>query len=96
VDIRVETPLGAIIVRPTTDPQHPGVWIDLRRPDADCDASLVLVEFAEDEGDREVPSIITRVWGDICDEEYSVRVVHENIEKYFSTEEAGGNLYGSN
>ena len=32
-DLRVETPLGAILVRVSDDPDHPGVWIDLRRPD---------------------------------------------------------------
>lgn len=93
--VRAETPLGAIIVRAATDPAHPGVWVDLRRPDADCDAPLALVEFSGDEGDHEEPSIITRVWGDVCEEDYSKRIIHQNIEKYFSTEEVGGNLYGN-
>lgn len=28
-DLRVETPLGAILVRVSDDPDHPGVWMDL-------------------------------------------------------------------
>ncbi len=88
--MRVETPLGAIIVRAECDPEHPGVWIDLRRPDADQDMPLAIVEFSADDtdfpdGDR---NIITRVWGDSRAAGYTDRVVHKNIEEYFATEEA--------
>lgn len=89
ITLREETPLGAIIARAATDPGHPGIYIDLRRTDADADMPLVLVEFSADDtdfpdGDK---NIITRVWGDSRDESYTQRVVHRNVEEYFATEE---------
>ena len=40
---RVETPLGALIAKESCDGEHPGIYIDLRRPDVGDDAPLVLV-----------------------------------------------------
>ncbi len=87
--LRVETPLGAILVRVNEDPDHPGIWIDLRRPDADQDMQLAMVEFCRDEGDRPdgEPNIITRVWGDGEQEDYTCRIVHQRIEDFFKVEE---------
>lgn len=75
--LRVETPLGAIIVRVPGDPDHPGVWIDLLRPDTDQDMPLAMVEFCRDEGDQPIgePNIITRIWGDGKQEDYGEYVV---------------------
>ena len=87
-EMRVETPLGAIMVRTTGDPEHPGVWIDLRRRDADCDLTLCLVEFSVDDADyaEGEPHIITRVWNDARNTDYTDRIVHEGIEEYFREE----------
>lgn len=89
ITLRTETPLGAIIARAATDPNHPGIYIDLRRGADDPDMPLVLVEFSEDEADQwdGKQLIVTRVWGDGRQEDYTERVVHQNIEHYFSTEE---------
>ncbi len=83
-DMRIETPLGAIIVRESRDPEHPGVWVDLRRTDADMDASLALIEYCKDEGDLNDAAIITRVWGDAMNDEYTERVVHTGVEQFFA------------
>ena len=85
---RVETPLGALIARPVgVGGEYPGIWIDLRRPDADHDLGLALVEYTGSEADLEdYGHIITRVWGDDGDE-YTDRIVHTHIEEYFKTEE---------
>lgn len=87
--LRVETPLGAIVVKNAADPEHPGIYIDLRRPDADDDMPLAMVEFSADDVDfpEGVENIITRVWGDARKEDYTTRVVHKNIEEYFEMEE---------
>ena len=89
----VDTPLGAIIVRTAYDPEHPGVWIDLRRPDVDCDMSVALIEFSSDDSDYPdgQPNLITRVWGDSKQEDYTTRVVHEGIEEFFRIEEVEEN-----
>lgn len=88
-DIRVETPLGAIIVKPATDPEYPGVYIDLRRSDFDQDMPLALIECCRDEENSESDKerIITRVWGNAMEDEYTARVVHENVEEFFRIEE---------
>lgn len=87
--LRVETPLGAIVVKNAFDHSHPGFYIDLRRPDSDQDLPLAMVEFCQDEGDQPdgEPSIITRVWGNGKDESYTNRIVHKGIEEYFRIEE---------
>lgn len=86
--IRVETPLGALIARPSyCEPDYPGIYVDIRRPDADQDLALALVEFTATEGDLpDTGHIITRVYGDALDDEYTDRVVHEKIEDYFKVE----------
>ncbi len=86
ITLRTETPLGAIIARSATDPNHPGIYIDLRRGVDDPDMPLALVEFAADEADMPA-ALITRVWGNATQEDYTERVVHQNVERYFTTEE---------
>ena len=54
---RAVTPLGTLVVKEATDPEHPGFYIDLRKPGCDSepegmpDAPLAMVEFCQDEGD---------------------------------------------
>lgn len=85
--IRVETPLGALIARPSYgEPDYPGIFIDLRRTDADQDCLLALIEYTDSEGDVEGGNIISRVFGDSIEDEYTDRIVHTNIEEFFRTE----------
>ena len=93
-DLRVETPLGTIIVRPSCNSEHPGVWIDLCRTKADDDMPLALIEFSNDDSDlpEGQPNLITRVWGNGGDESYTDRIVHQGIEEYFRIE--GGKYMG--
>lgn len=88
--VKVDTPLGAIIARPSNDPENPGIWIDLHRPGADCSLQLALVEYSTDEGDlpKDEGHIITRIWGDGHQQEYTERVLHGGIEDYFRKEKA--------
>lgn len=83
--VRVETPLGAIIARASDDPANPGVWVDLRRPDVDQNLNLTLMEFTQDESDlpEGQPNIITRVWANGQNSEYTDRHIHQGIEEFF-------------
>lgn len=85
-EILINTPLGQIVVKPSTDPEYPGVYIDLRRPRCACDAPLAMVEATPDEADLEGWNIITRAWDDVRNEEYQTRVAHSGIEEYFREE----------
>lgn len=78
----VETPLGNLVAYPSTDPEHPGIYIDLHRDGEDADASLTLVEYTDDDAD-ETKKIITRVWGDTKKEDYTVAVDHKGIGECF-------------
>lgn len=93
--IRVETPLGALIARPSYGaPDYPGIYVDIRRQDADQDLALALVEFTATEGDLpDTGHIITRVYGDALAEEYTERVVHEKIEDYFKVDDSAPAKY---
>ena len=87
-DVIVETPLGDLTVRPVHAEDYPGVEVFLRREDADQDLLLALVECTKDEADLpKEDHIITRVYGQAMDAEYTTRVVHEGIEDYFRVED---------
>ena len=87
--VRVETPLGAIIARPSDyGKDYPGMFVELRRTDADQDLPLALVEFINDETDAESTGHITiRVYGDALGNENTVCVTHEKIDDYFNAED---------
>ena len=77
---------------PVIDSKFPGIAISLTRPGAEIGRMLALTEFCS--GDNtdcpDFPAtddeVITRVWGDGLNEDYTTRVVHENIEKFFEQE----------
>ncbi len=87
--IYAKTPLGHLIARPSFgEPDFPGIWVMLRRPFIEQDLPLVLVEFTADEADVDGGNIITRVYGDALGDEYTDRVVHRGIERYFEEADA--------
>ena len=80
----IETPFGTLVAYASVDPEYPGIYIDLRREGMDCDMPVALVEYTETEVFcSNKPVLITRVWADAEDQDYTERVVHENIEKFF-------------
>ena len=64
--VMAHTPLGTIIATRTSDPEHPGIWLDLRLPQSGIEIPLGLVEYSTDDADfpEGEGHIITRVWGD--------------------------------
>lgn len=72
--ISVETPLGQLKAVGVSDPDHPGIDISLDMKNS-C-VPLALVEFSKDEADRSEASIITRVWGNCYEDEYTDRRIH--------------------
>lgn len=86
-NLRIKTPLGTLVIRESADSYHPGVWIDLERPDCVEDATLALIEYTEDDGPEECPQFVTRTWGNVCNEEYGEAVYHTGIEEFFALSE---------
>lgn len=90
--ICVKTKLGTLIAYPSTDPAHPGIYIDLQRDGIPYMALIALVEYTEDDIDpktgKELPeAIISRTWGDAMADEYTDKVSVQNIEKFFAEED---------
>ena len=86
--LRMETPLGTLVARCATDPDYPGIELELVRPGCEVGMPVALVEFCSaDNADTDLPEIapelITRIWGDALNEEYTERVVHDHIEEFF-------------
>ena len=80
----VETPFGTLVAYASIDPNYPGIYIDLRREEFVEDMPVALIEATDTEGDvPEGRNLITRVWGDGQDQDYTERVIHKNIEEFF-------------
>lgn len=82
-NLRVETPLGVLVVSASLDPHHPGVYIDLERDCCNVSASVAMVEYSNDEADIEGEHLITRIWDNCNKEDYGTRIIHEGIEDFF-------------
>lgn len=78
-EMMIETPAGTFIVYASKDPNNPGVYVDFRRVGDEVDIPLVLVEHTQEEADIKGGHVITRVWGDALQEDYSDRIVHEHL-----------------
>ena len=77
--VAVSTPVGIITVEKASDPAYPGVWVSLKRPESSqADMSIALIEYDKNAG------LITRVWGDADNEDYTEGVQHKNIDKFFA------------
>ncbi len=92
-ELCVNTKLGQMVAYTSTNPEHPGIFIDLRREGQECMAPICLAEFTSDDCDSSgkilPPSIVCRVWGDATREEYTYQVVCRNTDEYFADEYSG-------
>lgn len=81
--IRVETPLGTLVAKLSgfTAEGYPGIVIELVREKSSL--TLALIEFINTEADLEEGQgyIITRVWGEGENDEYTDRIVHTGIDR---------------
>ena len=77
--LEVKTPLGTLRAIQSDYYNHPGIWIELQRPGQYSFNPLVLVEYTDDDdGTMKAETIITRVWRDPEDDEFSTAIEHEN------------------
>lgn len=77
-EIRIPTPLGTLIATPTPDAEYPGIAIDIEDK-----ASKIIFPLNHAEYDPESKTIISRVWGNAMQEDYTDRVEHINLRKMF-------------
>lgn len=88
-ELRMGTPLGTLVARKTTDPDYPGIDLELVRSGCEVEMPVALVEYCSaDHADTDLPEtapkLITRIWGNALNDEYTDRVVHNNIEEFFT------------
>jgi hypothetical protein len=79
----IDTTLGQLVVELSSDPDYPGVYVDLHRDGCECDATLALVECPTTDWDSDKPEIITRIWDNVVQEDFQTKVAHTGIEEYF-------------
>lgn len=81
VRMSVKTPLGEIVAEAGGGSEYPGIWVSLHKPGEEYEPTLAMVEYTATEADYEKPAIITRVWADTKQDEYTDRVIHTGLEK---------------
>ena len=80
----VETPFGTLVAYSSSDPYYPGIYIDLRRDGFPEDMPVALIESTDTEADAEGKgNLITRVWGDGKEQDYTDRIIHKNMDEFF-------------
>ena len=92
-DIRIESSKGALIAR--EDPLSHGVWIDLRRPNANDDLPLAFVGPSFDEDGVCDGRIIVGIAGDGMKSQTSKTVLIDGIERYFQRTDRAVRKYES-
>lgn len=89
--ICVETPVGNLYAYPSSDPDYPGIYIDLHRDGCDVDAPLLLIDFSKTEfpecrnEEYKDGALVCRCWRDVTKEDYDEkdRVIFEKYEDFF-------------
>lgn len=75
--IETETPEGTLSAHISSDPNNPGLYIELTPKDTDYVLDMALVEHNEMSN-----KMTTFVWGDAMEEDYSLKVQLSNLDKY--------------
>ncbi len=84
-----DTPLGTLVAESSSDPDHPGVYVFLRKPGCGEEIVLALVEFTDDDDDDNMPKeggIVTRIWMDADPDaaDYSHRFFHKTLTSIYN------------
>lgn len=87
----IETPVGRLHVYPSTDPEYPGVYIDLKRDGHNVEAPLLSLDFSHTErpecDDPETAKkgvLCCRTWDNVAREDYISKVVFSDIDNFFA------------
>lgn len=80
--MKVKTSLGTIVVSESKGigREGKGVWIELYRPDTLTNMTVAFIEVDTTSGK---PQLVTRVWGNGVECDYTDRIEHKNVEEFF-------------
>lgn len=79
--LTINTPIGDIIVTPSSDPNYPGVYVDLKGENINDSFEVNTTSLAAVEYDIENKKVQTHVYGDSLRDEPTISVEHGNYLK---------------
>lgn len=91
----VETPVGKLHAYPATDPNYPGIYVDLERDNKRAAAPLLLLDFSHTEfPECENPEaaekgvLVCRCWQDVRQEDYEEkdRTIFTGYDEFFAAQ----------
>lgn len=84
--IKIRTSQGTLIARLDDDPDYPGIWLEIDRPEFDNTIAVAKLEVYEDSGE-----VMLDVYSDALQDEVTQQIPIENldslIEEYIAEEE---------
>ena len=85
-EIKIETSQGTLIAKLCDDPNYPGIWLEIDRPEFGNSIAVAKLEVYEDSG-----RVVLDVYSDALQDEVTEQIPIENldslIEEYFTEEE---------
>ena len=75
--IRVATGQGTLIATPCNDPNYPGIWLELYKPEFHNSIVVAKLEVREDSG-----SLVLDVYSDALQDEVTEQIFVENIDAW--------------
>ena len=75
--IRVATGQGTLIATPCNDPNYPGIWFELYKPEFHNSIVVAKLEVREDSG-----SLVLDVYSDALQDEVTEQIFVENIDAW--------------
>ena len=98
--IYVETPVGIMHAYPSSDPDYPGIFVDLEREGKVMSAPLLLIDFSHTDFPEcknpeaaEKGVLVCRCWQDVRQEDYKEqdRTVFTGYDEFFAEQGNGNN-----
>ena len=75
--IKIETSQGTLIAKLCDDPNYPGIWLELYKPEFHNSIVVAKLEVREDSG-----SLVLDVYSDALQDEVTEQIFVENIDAW--------------
>lgn len=75
--IKIETSQGTLIAKPCDDPNYPGIWLEIDRPEFGNSMAVAKLEVYEDSG-----RVMLDVYSDALQDEVTEQIPIENLDRW--------------
>lgn len=75
--IKIETSQGTLIAKLCTDPNYPGIWLEIDRPEFGNSVAVAKLEVYEDSG-----RVMLDVYSDALQDEVTEQIPIENLDAW--------------